>query len=79
MLGTVKWFDDEKGFGFISRDDGERDVFVHFSAIKGQEDRRRTLEEGDRVTFEVEQAEKGPKAVEVRVVEERHGVQTARL
>ena len=51
--GTVKWFNESKGFGFIAREDGQDDVFVHFSAIKG--DGFKTLSEGQRVTFDVEQ------------------------
>ncbi len=62
--GTVKWFNNKKGFGFISRGNGERDVFVHYSAI--QQDGFRTLEEGDRVQFNVEEGEKGPSAVNVQ-------------
>ncbi len=57
--GTVKWFNDEKGFGFIEQEGG-KDVFVHFSAINGSG--RRTLAEGQKVTMEVTQAEKGPQA-----------------
>lgn len=64
--GIVKWFSAEKGFGFIEREDGEGDVFVHFSAIQG--DGFRTLEEGQRVSFEVTQGEKGPQASNVTVV-----------
>lgn len=60
--GTVKWFNAEKGFGFISREDGD-DVFVHFSAIQG--DGYKSLEEGQRVTFEVVQGPKGPQAANV--------------
>jgi CspA family cold shock protein len=59
--GTVKWFNDSKGFGFISLEDGSKDVFVHFSAIKGG-DEYKTLTEGDRVEFEVVQGDKGPAA-----------------
>ena len=58
--GTVKWFNAEKGFGFISREDGS-DVFVHFSAIQG--DGFKTLEEGQAVTFDVEDSDRGPQAV----------------
>lgn len=60
--GTVKWFNADKGFGFIERD-GADDVFVHFSAI--QTDGFKTLEEGQAVTFEVEQGNRGPQAVNV--------------
>jgi CspA family cold shock protein len=61
--GTVKWFNDAKGYGFISRDSGD-DVFVHFSAIEAGG--FRSLQENQRVEFSVEQGDKGPKAVEVR-------------
>lgn len=60
--GTVKWFNAEKGFGFISREDGS-DVFVHFSAIQG--DGFKTLEEGQAVTFDVEDSDRGLQAVNV--------------
>ena len=63
--GTVKWFNDSKGFGFIQREDGP-DVFVHFSAIK--EDGFKTLAEGQEVEFEVTQGEKGPQAANVTKV-----------
>jgi CspA family cold shock protein len=61
--GVVKWFKDEKGFGFITRDDGEKDVFVHHSAIRMEG--FRSLSEGQRVEFEVVQGEKGPAAENV--------------
>ena len=60
--GTVKWFDETKGFGFITSDEGS-DIFVHYSAIDG--DGFKSLAEGDSVSFEVEQGDKGPKAVNV--------------
>ena len=60
--GTVKWFNDSKGYGFIARDQGE-DVFVHFSAIRG--DGHRTLNEGQRVEFTVTQGQKGLQAEDV--------------
>ena len=62
--GTVKWFNDDKGFGFITPDEGGKDLFVHHSAI--QSDGFRTLAEGARVTFEAEAGDKGPKAVNVQ-------------
>ncbi|MCE7938706.1 cold-shock protein [bacterium] len=64
LTGEVKWFNTQKGFGFISRDDGQRDVFVHFSAIKTDESFR-NLNEGDRVMFDVEVGPKGPRATNV--------------
>jgi CspA family cold shock protein len=64
--GTVKWFNADKGFGFISQDGGGSDVFVHFSAI--QTDGYRSLEENQRVEFEIVQGQKGPQAEQVRVV-----------
>ncbi len=65
--GTVKWFNDTKGFGFIQRDDGQSDVFVHQSAI--EKEGYRSLIEGEKVEFDVEQGDKGPKAANVRTVE----------
>ena len=61
--GTVKWFNNSKGFGFIVPDDGEKDVFVHFSNIAN--DGFKTLEEGQKVEFETEQGKKGPEAIKV--------------
>ena len=61
--GTVKWFNAEKGYGFISNDNGGDDVFVHFSAI--QAEGYKTLEEGQEVEFEVVQGAKGPQAANV--------------
>lgn len=66
ILGTVKWFNEAKGFGFLTRDDGERDVFVHFSGIAG--DGFKSLPEGARVSFEIEQGNKGPQAANVTVI-----------
>jgi CspA family cold shock protein len=66
-LGVVKWFNGEKGYGFIARDNGEKDVFVHFSAINIEG--FRTLREGQRVEFEVAEGEKGPQAQSVEVIE----------
>jgi CspA family cold shock protein len=63
LTGKVKWFNAKKGYGFITRDDGKGDVFVHFTAIK--EEGFRTLEEGQKVEFEVVQEEKGDKAKDV--------------
>ena len=66
--GTVKWFNGQKGFGFIMPEDGSKDVFVHFSGIKASGGYR-TLEEGAVVDFEVEEGAKGPQAVNVSPVE----------
>ncbi len=63
--GTVKWFNESKGFGFIQQDDGN-DVFVHYSAIQGQG--FKTLAEGDRVSFEVVEGQKGPAAQNVEAL-----------
>lgn len=66
MTGTVKWFDKKKGFGFIQRDDGQEDMFVHHSGIDGKG--FRMLEQGDRVEFKEAVGRKGPKAVNVQVI-----------
>lgn len=64
--GTVKWFNEQKGYGFIVRESGERDLFVHHSAIIAEG--FRTLAEGDRVEFTVTQGQKGPAADQVRKI-----------
>jgi cold shock protein len=64
--GTVKWFNAEKGYGFIAVDDGSADVFVHYSEIVA--DGYRSLEENQRVEFEVTQGRKGPQAEKVRII-----------
>ena len=66
MQGTVKWFNDGKGFGFITPDDGSKDVFVHHSAIASEG--FRSLSEGDRVEFETENGVKGPQAKQVKKI-----------
>jgi CspA family cold shock protein len=64
--GTVKWFSDEKGFGFITPEDGSKDLFVHQSAISGEG--FRSLTEGARVSYEAESGPKGPRAINVEAV-----------
>jgi CspA family cold shock protein len=66
MQGTVKWFNESKGYGFITPDDGEKDLFVHFSEIQGEG--FKTLREGDEVNFEEGQGQKGPQATNVQKV-----------
>jgi CspA family cold shock protein len=68
IVGKVKWFNDSKGYGFISRDDGEKDCFVHHSAIDSEG--FKTLREGQRVEFEVVQGTKGPAAQNVTKLED---------
>ncbi|HEV7462228.1 MAG TPA: cold-shock protein [Solirubrobacteraceae bacterium] len=64
--GTVKWFNDDKGFGFITPDDAGKDLFVHHSAIAAEG--FRSLAEGARVSYEAEAGDKGPKAVNVQAI-----------
>lgn len=66
QTGRVKWFNSQKGFGFIVPDNGGKDLFVHFSAI--QSSGYKTLKEGQKVEFEIEQTDKGDKAVNVKVI-----------
>jgi len=64
--GTVKWFNAEKGYGFITPEDGSKDLFVHFSGIEGEG--YKSLSEGAKVEYEQSQGQKGPQATKVRVV-----------
>lgn len=66
--GTVKWFNGRKGYGFITSEEGN-DVFVHFSALVGEENEYKTLNENDKVEFEVTEGQKGPQASNVVVTE----------
>ncbi|AAU37751.1 MULTISPECIES: transcription antiterminator/RNA stability regulator CspE [Basfia] len=66
LNGLVKWFNSDKGFGFITPADGSKDLFVHFSSILGNN--YRSLNEGDRVEYNVENTQRGPAAVEVAVI-----------
>jgi CspA family cold shock protein len=66
VRGTVKWFNNSKGYGFITREDGEEDVFVHYSAIEA--DGYRSLNEGQRVEFTIEQSPKGLQASNVTIM-----------
>ncbi len=67
MRGKVKWFNNQKGYGFITRDDGAGDVFVHYSSVAGAG--FKSLAEGDSVEFEVTDSDKGPKAANVSKIE----------
>ena len=64
--GTVKWFNESKGYGFITPEDGGQDLFVHFSEI--QEEGYKSLREGDEVSFEEGQGQKGPQAIKVQKI-----------
>ena len=63
QIGTVKWFNNEKGYGFATPDDGSKDVFVHYSSLQG--DGFKSLNDGDEVSFETTQGPKGPQAINV--------------
>jgi len=65
--GTVKWFNDAKGYGFITPEDGGKDLFVHFSAI--QQDGFKSLKENDKVTYDDAEGQKGPQAINIRMAE----------
>src|SRR5436309_15306983 len=67
--GTVKWFNDEKGYGFITPDEGDRDLFVHHTGINGSG--FKTLQENSKVSYDEESGDKGPKAVNVTTIRER--------
>lgn len=67
MKGTVKWFNDQKGFGFITPEDGSKDLFVHHTSILAQG--FKTLRENQQVEFDVEQSEKGPRAANVKALD----------
>ncbi|MFO8020090.1 MAG: cold-shock protein [Promethearchaeia archaeon] len=75
--GTVKWFDSRKGYGFITTEEGE-DVFVHYSAIEGDDDTYKKLNENDKVEFEVTEGKKGPQASNVVVTEQANPYERSR-
>ncbi|HEA70568.1 hypothetical protein LCGC14_0515380 [marine sediment metagenome] len=77
VTGTVKWFNSGKGFGFINSEDGN-DIFVHFSALAGDDDEYKTLHENDEVEFDVVQGEKGPQANNVVVTKKAPPQQSSR-
>ncbi|BBA84795.1 cold-shock protein [endosymbiont of Pachyrhynchus infernalis] len=66
IKGQVKWFNESKGFGFITPSDGGKDVFVHFSSIQGSG--FKTLTEGQNVEFEIQESQKGPSAINVNII-----------
>jgi len=68
LNGTVKWFNDAKGYGFIKREDKEKDIFVHFSAVKNAD--LKHLNEGEQLTFEVEYSDKGPSAINLQKIDD---------
>lgn len=68
--GTVKWFNDRKGYGFIKPEEGEEDIFVHYSSINDPFSHYKTLYKGDRVKFEVVDGNKGPEANDVEIIKE---------
>ncbi len=65
LIGTVKWFNDEKGYGFIRQEDGGDDIFVHFRQVNNPQGGRVSLDDGQRVSFEIGQGQKGPEAKNV--------------
>ena len=67
MLGKVKWFNDKKGYGFITPEDNSKDVFCHYSGIISEK-KRKSLEDGDKVSFNIAEGDKGLQAVDVRKV-----------
>ena len=73
MKGKVKWFNFTKGYGFIQPEDGSKDVFVHHTALPQENGRAIRLDEGDEVEFEIEQGEKGPNAVKVKLLSKQTG------